>query len=119
MPPPRAPETIEAGRIRLRRPTAADAAAIFARYTSDPTVTRLVGWPRHTSVDEARGFVAFSDGEWSRSPSGPLLIESRESGALLGSTGLVFETSFRAQTGYVLATDAWGRGYATEALGVI
>jgi [ribosomal protein S5]-alanine N-acetyltransferase len=119
MPPPRAPESIDAGRLRLRRPVAADAEAIFARYSSDPAVTRLVGWPRHTSVDAARGFIEFSDGEWTRSPSGPFLIESRDRDALLGATGLVFETPFRAQTGYVLATDAWGRGYATEALGAI
>jgi RimJ/RimL family protein N-acetyltransferase len=26
------------------------------------------------------------------------------------------ETSYRAATGYVLARDAWGHGYATEAL---
>lgn len=119
MPPPRAPESIDAGRIRLRRPHAADATAIFTRYASDPAVTRLVGWPRHTSADEARAFIQFSDAEWERSPSGPFLIDARDSGMLLGATGLVFETPYRAQTGYVLATDAWGRGYATEALSAI
>ena len=35
---------------------------------------------------------------------------------LVGSTGLSFETGQRAATGYLLARDAWGRGYATEAL---
>jgi ribosomal-protein-alanine N-acetyltransferase len=38
---------------------------------------------------------------------------------LLGSTGFGFETSYRAVTGYVLARDAWGKGYATEALNAI
>ena len=47
---------------------------------------------------------------------GVYLIESRESGALLGSTGLLFGAPYRAMTGYVLAKDAWGRSYATEAL---
>jgi len=119
MPPPRAPESIDAGRIRLRRPYAADAHAIFTRYSSDPAVTRLVGWPRHTSADEARAFIQFSDAEWERSPSGPFLIDARDTGTLLGATGLAFEAPYRAQTGYVLATDAWGRGYATEALSAI
>ena len=119
MPPPRAPDSIDAGRIRLRRPRPVDAEAIFTRYSSDPAVTRLVGWPRHTSVDEARGFIRFSDGEWARSPSGPFLVEARDTGALLGGTGLAFETPYRAQTGYVLATDAWGQGYATDALATI
>ena len=31
----------------------------------------------------------------------------------------MFETRFRASTGYVLARDAWGHGYATEALGAM
>ena len=35
---------------------------------------------------------------------------------LCGATGLSFETPERAMTGYVLARDAWGQGYATEAL---
>jgi len=35
---------------------------------------------------------------------------------LLGGTGLAFETAHEAVAGYVLAMDAWGKGYATEAL---
>ncbi len=45
-----------------------------------------------------------------------MLIESRITGALLGSTGLDFETEYRASAGYVLARDSWGHGFATEAL---
>ena len=119
MPPPRAPESIDVGRIRLRRPRASDAEAIFTRYSNDPAVTRLVGWPRHTSVDHARAFIQFSDDEWERWPAGAFLIDACDTGTLLGSTGLVFETPYRAQTGYVLATDAWGQGHATEALSAI
>jgi RimJ/RimL family protein N-acetyltransferase len=39
--------------------------------------------------------------------------------ALLGGTGLGFEAPDRASTGYVFARDAWGKGYATEALEAI
>jgi RimJ/RimL family protein N-acetyltransferase len=116
MTPPSAPELIETPRLELRRPQQRDADAIFSRYSSDPDVTRLVGWPMHRSVDDARGFVGYSDGQWAEWPAGPYLICERGGGALLGGTGLGFETPFRAQTGYVLAKDAWGRGLATEAL---
>jgi RimJ/RimL family protein N-acetyltransferase len=34
----------------------------------------------------------------------------------MGSTGLSLDTPQIAQTGYVFARDAWGRGYATESL---
>jgi [ribosomal protein S5]-alanine N-acetyltransferase len=113
------PERIETARLVLRRPRASDAAAIFARYASDPEVTRWLGWPRHASIADTEGFLAFSAAEWTRAPAGAYLIEARDDGALLGSTGFGFETPSRAMTGYLLARDAWGRGYATEALAAI
>jgi RimJ/RimL family protein N-acetyltransferase len=111
-----APESIETARLLLTRPRATDADAIFTRYASDPDVTRYVGWPRHRTVDDNRGFLAFSDAHWQQWPAGPYLAWSRSHGTLLGSTGLAFEAPDRAATGYVFATDAWGRGYASEAL---
>jgi len=111
----KAPARIETLRLVIRRPAAADATAIFERYAGDHEVTRYLGWPRHRSVDDTRAFLAFSDAEWDRAPAGPYLIESRD-GRVLGGTGLGFESDACAATGYVLARDAWGRGYATEAL---
>jgi [ribosomal protein S5]-alanine N-acetyltransferase len=112
----RAPESVTTARLSLRRPVPADAEAIFDRYSSDPDVTRYVGWPAHQTVDDARAFLAFSDDQWKKWPAGPYLICSRTDGVLVGGTGLMFETPRCAMTGYVLAKDAWGRGYATEAL---
>jgi RimJ/RimL family protein N-acetyltransferase len=109
-------ERVETDRLVLRRPRADDAEAVFSRYSSDPEVTRFLGWPRHLSLGDTRAFFAFSDAQWQRWPVGPYLIESRQTGQLLGGTGLAFETPFRAATGFVLAKDAWGSGYATEAL---
>jgi RimJ/RimL family protein N-acetyltransferase len=89
---------------------------MFERYASDTEVTRFVGWPRHLTVADTLAFLRFSDAEWDRWPGGPYLIVSRVDGRLLGSTGLGFEAPDRAVTGYVLAKDSWGHGYATEAL---
>ena len=110
---------IETSRLRLRKPHASDARAIFDRYSSDPRVTRYLGWPTHLTIDDTDAFLAFCHAEWARWPAGPLLIESRADGRLLGSTGLGFETPRQASTGYVLAHDAWGLGYATEALSAV
>ena len=112
----KAPERVETERLVLRRPRSEDAEAIFARYASDALVTRLLSFACHQSIAATRTFLEWSDAEWTRSPAGPYLVESREGGPLLGSTGLSFETPRRAATGYVFARDAWGRGYATEAL---
>ena len=112
----KAPPQFETARLILAAPAAADADAVFERYASDPEVTKYLGWPRHQSVADTRAFLAFSAAEWERWPAGPYLIRARSDGRLLGSTGLAFERPDEAMTGYVLAKDAWGKGYATEAL---
>lgn len=108
--------TIETHRLLLRRPRSDDLIAIFRRYAGDPEVTRFMSWPRHRSLADTEAFLAFSNSEWQRWPVGPYLIFSGDGGLLLGATGLNFSTSSLAETGYVLARDAWGQGYATEAL---
>ena len=82
-------------------------------------MTRYLAWPTHRTIGDTEDFLAFCDAEWERWPIGPLLIESRAGGTLLGGTGLGFDTPRQASTGYVLAYDAWGAGYATEALAAI
>jgi ribosomal-protein-alanine N-acetyltransferase len=111
-----APATVETDRLVLRQPVAADAPAVFARYAGDPSVTRFLGWRTHTAVSDTQDFLACCDAEWRQSGVGPYLIESREDGALLGSASLRLVSSQQAAAGYILARDAWGRGYATEAL---
>jgi ribosomal-protein-alanine N-acetyltransferase len=113
---PRAPERIETARLLLRRPTEADADAIFASYASDPLATRFVGWPTHRTVDDTRAFLAYDAAQWEQQPAGAYLVFPREGGPLLGSSGLLFENPLRAMTGYVFAQQDWGRGFATEAL---
>jgi ribosomal-protein-alanine N-acetyltransferase len=115
----KAPSQIETDRLLLVRPEAGDAPSIFERYASDPDVTRFLSWPRHQSVAETESFVRFSAAEWERWPGGPYLIRSRGDGRLLGGTGFAFEAPQEAVTGYVFAKDAWGKGYATEALTAI
>jgi ribosomal-protein-alanine N-acetyltransferase len=109
-------ECICTERLVLRRPALQDSEAIFLRYASDREVTRYLSWPRHRSVQDSRDFVEFSDACWEQWDTGPYLIELRSTGQLIGSTGIALESARRATTGYVLAKDAWGHGYATEAL---
>ena len=109
-------ERMETPRLILRRPVAADAEAIYSRYASDPAVTRLLAWPRHTSIGMTHSFLGYCNEVWDAGKVGPLIIESRATGAVVGSTGLDYDCLDAAQTGYVLAKDAWGKGFATEAL---
>jgi ribosomal-protein-alanine N-acetyltransferase len=111
----KAPARVETARLLLRWLVLADANSIYSRYASDAEVTRFLGWPRHRSIDDTRTFIQLSDAQWCSYAAGPYLIESR-CGLLLGSTGLEIKTARQAATGYVLARDAWGRGYATESV---
>ncbi len=111
------PRTLETERLLLRKPTIRDAQAIFERYAGDPTVTRYMSWPTHRTVADTRAFLAWSEADWELWPAGSYLIYSRKTnGLLLGGTGLTFKTPASAVTGYVLAQDAWGQGFATESL---
>lgn len=112
----KAPLEILTARLVLSRPEAGDAESIFHRYASDPEVTRYLSWRRHQSIAETEEFLMFSAQSWEDWPAGPYLIRSRDDGQLLGGTGLAFAGADGAVTGYVLAKDAWGKGYATEAL---
>lgn len=115
----KAPETIETGRLLLRRPKQSDAQAIFHRYASDRDVTRYLSWPTHRSLTDTLAFLSMSDDEWRKWPAGPYVVLARSNGqpgSLIGSTGLFYKSPTRAITGYVFAKDAWGQGYATESL---
>ena len=115
----KAPERIETERLVLQRPRRDDAEAIFARYASDRDALAYVSWPAHATVADTHEFLTYSDVQWAGWGAGPFLILLREGDVLVGSTGLAFDAPERASTGYVIARDAWGRGYATEALGAM
>ena len=112
----RAPESLETSRLFLRRPAHADAESIFRRYASDPVVTRYLSWPTHRTVEDTHAFISWDGNEWQTWPGGSYLIFPRGEDHLLGGTGLSFKSASVAVTGYVFAQDAWGQGFATEAL---
>lgn len=100
----------------MRKPLKSDASRIFDRYATDPDVCRYLAWPMHELIEDTLAFISFSDSQWDQWSVGPYLVFSRADGQLLGSTGLEYESETIATTGYVLARDAWGKGYATETL---
>lgn len=110
---------IETPRLLIRRPEAGDAEAIFLAYASDPMVTRYMAWPTHRSVEDTRAFLTYCDTQWTEWPASAYQIIRRVDGRLIGGTGLDFASPTDAETGYVLAVEAWGQGYASEALGAM
>ncbi len=108
------PEQTETERLLLRWPTASDAEEIFARYATDPEVTRYLSWTPHKSVDETIAFERQSEEGRKEGKSFDWLIRSCETNLVLGMIGLRIDGP-RAHLGYCFARDAWGQGCATEA----
>jgi [ribosomal protein S5]-alanine N-acetyltransferase len=105
---------IRTARLLMRQPNEADAPAIFERYAQDAGVSRFMSWTPHQSVDDTVAFLHRIIAENAAGRSHGYLIFARDIGTLLGSIGGAIE-EHRMQFGYLLARDAWGKGFATEA----
>lgn len=101
-------------RLRLRPPSLDDAEPIFHRYGQDAKVCRYMSWRSHRSMDDTLEFLNRIIADNAADRSQGYLIFARDTGELLGSVGGTIE-GHRMQFGYLIARDAWGRGYATEA----
>lgn len=113
---------LETPRLRLRAHVPADLPACAAMW-SDPSVVRHVGGHPFGSEDTWRRMLQFR-GLWALLGFGYWAVEERASGRYVGDVGFAdfardVEPSLRGmlEAGWVLCPDAWGRGYATEAVG--
>jgi [ribosomal protein S5]-alanine N-acetyltransferase len=108
---------LDAPRLRLRALRNDDAGALFAVF-SDPRVMRYWSTPPWTSPDQAAGFIERSLAAMGSGDALRLGIERRDDARLIGQCTLfdfVFPSA-RAEVGYSLRFDAWGRGLMHEAL---
>lgn len=108
---------LETERLVLRELRPDDLDAVHA-YGSDPEVVEFVPWGPNTEQD-SRDFIANTVADRTEDPrlDWVFAIVPRDTGRLIGTVGLYVRASDEGQAmlGYVLAPDAWGKGYATEA----
>jgi len=91
-----------------------DDAEPFAAMNADPRVMTYVGGPMDRAASDALfGRIRAWDGHG----YGRAAVESRDTGALLGWTGLGTHPAVpgEVEIGWRLVSSVWGRGYATEA----
>lgn len=123
--------TIETGRLRLR-PWSEDDVGAYAEMIRDPEILRYLGsgWPYRLKRAAARVVAPFTNVEarcairklnahWARFGFGEWAVEERATGRLVGRVGLHHHADWvddptKIEVGWLLARDAWGRGYATE-----
>ncbi|HUF68564.1 MAG TPA: GNAT family N-acetyltransferase [Longimicrobiales bacterium] len=114
----RPPDEIATSRLRLRVPTLADAPVIFERWTQDPDVTRYLVWMPHRNVDESKSHIRRCLAGWESGKSFTWFIETLTTQSLVGSIA-ARDQPHGINLGYLLARNAWGKGYMAEAVDAV
>jgi ribosomal-protein-alanine N-acetyltransferase len=108
--------TLQTPRLVLRKLAITDAEDIFA-YASDPQVTTYTAWETHRSINETYEYLNNFVFQMYRSGKGMNWgIVMKENGKLIGTCSLhTASVHRRAELGYVLSRNYWGKGLMTEA----
>jgi RimJ/RimL family protein N-acetyltransferase len=108
---------LETERLLLRPLVPEDADALFGIF-SDPVVVRWGSSPAWTEMKQADAFIQSAVDAQVAGTSLRLGIVRREDSRLIGQCTFyaVSDQNRRAELGYTLASDCWGRGYMNEAL---
>lgn len=102
-------------RLILREICLGDAEDMFY-YAQHPLVGPNAGWAPHTSIQETRRVIQLFLEAKKRGEPGVFAIIDRQTGRMIGTIelfNLVF--GFKAELGYALSPDYWGRGIIPEA----
>lgn len=87
----------------------------YAAMMADPEVTRFLGDGRPLSRVDAWRQIAILTGHWTLRGFGLWAVEEQSTGRFVGRIGCFEPEGWPGfEIGYVLARDAWGRGYARE-----
>lgn len=107
---------LETERLILRKIKYSDLEAIFA-YASDPDVTRFLLWDTHKSLADTEHFLRFTMGRYENGDAGEWGVVLKDSKKLVGTIGFPWYDvkNRRAEIGYVLSKDCWGKGIMPEA----
>ena len=111
--PPRPPETLATARLVLRPLGLGDAPDIY-RYGRDAQATRFMVWETHRDIAAAETFAQRCARCWEAGPAFPWAITLGAGGELIGSIELHVHPP-KADFGYILRREFWGRGFASEA----
>jgi len=119
----RPPKTFSSERLLFRAMTPDDAPLVFDLYASDPITTKYMSFPRATSPSDSRPFLEGVAASFAGRPNDvrqlAWLIQRKDNGEPIGLVGIGPKSSSLLEGGYVLAQRFWGKGYASEAWGVI
>jgi len=112
-------ETRSTARLLARPPRRADQKAYLSLFL-DPTVGEWLGRSPAEQLGEAEilGMLAADERHWDEYGFGPWVLEELDGGAIVGRGGLRWtelEEGWSVELPWAIASECWGRGFATEA----
>ncbi len=109
--------TLETDRLILRKMALNDAEAVFA-YASDPEVTRYMIWDTHRTVEDSKAFLELAVSKYENGAEPDWGIVYKGDRRFVGTCGFASWTAehARAEMGFVISRDYWGRGLVPEAV---
>lgn len=108
---------LETERLILRPLNKDDVERVFNCWESDPDVAKYMFWTSHNDINKTEKWVELEVSKIDSEDWYRWGFVEKESGLLIG-TGLIYldEEYGKFEIGYNLGKEAWGKGYATEAM---
>ncbi len=113
---------IETERLILRKFKLEDAKQMFENYTSKDKVTEYLTWWPHKSVNDTQEYLKnFVLPEYKKKSTYRWAIVWKENNEVIGCIDVVNnnEEKFRAELGWVIGDEYWGKGIMPEAARVV
>jgi ribosomal-protein-alanine N-acetyltransferase len=108
-------QSLAGARLLLRQPRIEDRQDI-CHYASNPLASRFMGWSTHRDEGESQAFLEGCIADWEGDEHFAWAMEC--AGRVVGMIAVQLRGR-NAGIGYVVAPDAWGEGYASEALALV
>ncbi|MBO7080003.1 MAG: GNAT family N-acetyltransferase [Bacilli bacterium] len=106
---------IETNRLILREIEEDDAYDMF-EYAHLPNVGPVAGWAPHKRLSETRAVISLFHEKKLNNQLGTVAIILKENNKMIGTVELhTFTPMFKAELGYTVNPEYWGRGIAVEA----
>lgn len=108
---------LETNRLRLRQMRHSDTQAFYA-LRSNEAIMKYIGRERPKTPDEVKPLIDKILSDYEQSEGISWAITPKETGAIIGTIGFwrIDKPNHRAEIGYLLHTDYWGKGIASEAM---
>jgi RimJ/RimL family protein N-acetyltransferase len=102
-------------RLRLRGFEATDAEAMH-HLMAEEGVLRYFPSTKAPSLERVRSMIVWFQNHWQQRGYGDWVVETRESGEVMGRCGLLYiQDTAETEIDFLLGKPFWGQGFATEA----